>query len=49
MHDHSHAHAHPPILSRENFSLLRLSAARRLALALLALVALWGGVYWALA
>ena len=30
------------------FSLLRLSAAQRLGVALVAVAALWGGVYWAL-
>ena len=47
---HSHgAHGHGA-RSRPDaaFSLLRLSATQRLGIALLAVAALWGGVYWAL-
>ncbi|MBB4198465.1 hypothetical protein GGD83_002266 [Rhodoblastus sphagnicola] len=46
---HKHAHVHLPAPSREaGFSLLRLSAARRVGLALVAVALLWGGVFWAL-
>jgi hypothetical protein len=42
---HSHGSRRQPSPA---FSLLRLSAAQRLGIALLAVAALWGGVYWAL-
>jgi hypothetical protein len=50
MHKHAHSHAHKAAAApREtSFSLLRLSAGERLGLVLVALVLLWGGVYWAL-
>jgi len=50
-HAHSHAHSHisPARSARESgFSLLRLSAPQRFTLALIAVVLLWGGVFWAL-
>jgi hypothetical protein len=49
-HAHSHAHSHAPAAPpREaGFSLLRLSAAQRIGLALIAVALLWGGVFWAL-
>jgi hypothetical protein len=51
MGDHAHSHTHAAALvgSREaSFSLLRLSAAQRIGLALIAVAVLWGGVLWAL-
>jgi hypothetical protein len=46
---HKHAHSHTPAPLREaGFSLLRLSAAQRIGLALVAVALLWGGVFWAL-
>ena len=42
---HSHAPRRRPDAA---FSLLRLSAAQRLGIALIAVAALWGGVHWAL-
>jgi hypothetical protein len=48
-HTHAHAPARAPSPPREaGFSLLRLSAARRLGLALVVVALLWGGVLWAL-
>jgi hypothetical protein len=48
-HGHAHAHSHAPAPPREaGFSLLRLSAVRRIGLSLIVVAALWGGVLWAL-
>lgn len=45
---HGHApHAHPP--TPPGFSLLRLSAAQRLAGALALIAVIWTGVFWAIA
>jgi hypothetical protein len=46
--EHSHAHTHAAAPRESGFSLLRLSAARRIGLALVAVTLLWGGVFWAL-
>ena len=46
---HTHVRSHTPAPPREaGFSLLRLSAAQRIGLALVAVALLWGGVVWAL-
>jgi hypothetical protein len=45
---HKHDHAAPAARHDPGFSLLRLSAAQRLGIVLVALALLWGGVYWAL-
>ncbi len=49
-HDHAHDHAHGAAEERQDaaFSLLRLSAAQRLGIVLVLVVALWAGVRWAL-
>jgi hypothetical protein len=49
-HKHDHAHAHGAAVERQDaaFSLLRLSAAQRLGIALVLILALWAGVRWAL-
>ncbi len=45
----NHAHDHGARGRKDAaFSLLRLSAAQRLAIVLIAVAALWGGVHWAL-
>ena len=49
MHAEHHAHSHGARIRPDAaFSLLRLSAAQRLGIALIAVAALWGGVHWAL-
>lgn len=49
MHVENHAHDHGKRARRDAaFSLLRLSAAQRLAIVLIAVAALWVGVHWAL-
>ena len=45
---HAHDHSAPPVRREAGVSLLRLSAGRRLAVALIAVVLIWCGVYWAL-
>lgn len=49
-HDHAHdsGHAEAPRRARPGLSLLRMSAAQRLAGACGALALLWAGVFWAL-
>ena len=48
MHGENHAHSHGARSRKDAaFSLLRLSAAQRLGIALIAVAALWGGVHWA--
>lgn len=50
-HGHVHEHAHGYVMDAPKnaaFSLLRLSALQRMGLVLLGLVAIWGGVSWAL-
>ena len=47
-HEHAHAHSRAPAPREARFSLLRLSAAQRIGLALIVVALLWGGVIWAL-
>jgi hypothetical protein len=49
MHAENHAHGHGARRRQKAaFSLLRLSAAQRLGIVLIAVAALWAGVRWAL-
>ena len=45
---HAHDHVAPPRRREAEVSLLRLSAGRRIAITLGAVVLIWCGVYWAL-
>lgn len=45
---HAHDHAAKPTPREAGVSLLRLSAGRRIAIALIAVILIWCGVWWAL-
>ena len=47
-HAHDHAVRAPRVRQEAGFSLLRVSAAQRVGIVALALVLIWGGVWWAL-
>jgi hypothetical protein len=46
-HPHAHEHAHAPQI-RSTPSILRLSAAERLAVIAVVVIALWAGIFWAM-